>query len=536
MSVAPSLDERLEFLYDVRDRQRIAEEAERMAQSLPDFVRGAWPILKPQEDFYENWHHHAIWHHLEAVSAAEISKLQIWVPPGTMKSMNVSIFWPAWEWTWRPMLRYWSASYAIALSWDLCGRTRDLLVNPWFRLRWGHLFEMTKAGESEYANNVGGTRIATTPGSGGLGKHGHRIILDDLLDAGAAEAEAGVIMKKTNEWYDTVIFGRQLKGAAQVLIMQRLHESDVAAHALEVGDWTVLCLPERYEPAHPYAWRNGRVDERIAHRLQKTELEEGDPREENGLLWPDLRDDSASDEYARRLGRKAAGQLQQRPASKEGEIIMREWWRFYDQDIRLKEEWHRLPKKFTQIIVSVDTPLKDKETSDNVAIQVWGVAGADRFLLDLDLGKMNYGKAKRRVREMSLWARRNWPHCAHRLLIENAGYGVELIVDMKKDLTGVTKITAGAEGTKISRAESATDALESGNVYLPGIGPPRHAEFNEAATSSDIVSFIGNLANFPFAANDDDVDAWSQCMNWLRSRQAKRSRIHSAASLIRAGR
>ena len=40
---------------------------------------------------------------------------------------------------------------------------------------------------------------------------------------------------------------------------------------------------------------------------------------------------------------------------------------------------------------------------------------------------------------------------------------------------------------------------------------------DEARCPADVVDFIDSCAIFPNGRNDDDVDAWSQCMNWLRS-------------------
>ena len=116
------------------------------------------------------------------------------------------------------------------------------------------------------------------------------------------------------------------------------------------------------------------------------------------------------------------------------------------------------------------------------------------------------------------WARRIWKGCPHYVLIENAGYGVELIIDLKREITGIQKVAPGPDGNKETRAESASDALESGNYFLPGIGPPQHPVYDEHASPADVVDFIHNCALFPNALHDDDVDAWSQFGNWLRSK------------------
>jgi predicted phage terminase large subunit-like protein len=442
-----------------------------------------------------------------------------------MKSMLVHVFWPVWEWTRNPTLRYWCASHSLKLVWMHCEDSVTLIESDWFQDRWP--IELTSSSKEGYKNSWGATRVTTTPKSEGVGKHGDRIIIDDLLDAGAADATTGAVLNATNDWYDSVIGGRKEISAAEVLIMQRLHENDIAAHALEIGDWTVLCLPERYEPAHPYAWRRERVHPHVKTKLVGTPIVNGDPRKEGELLWSAKRDDQASREFEQRLRSfKAAGQLQQRPASREGEIIKVDWWRFYDPRIRAQEEWSKLPR-FGMIVVSVDTPLKDKQTSDNIAIQCWGVNRADRYLLDMRLDKMNYGSAKRQVKEMSLWARRIW-RCRHYVLIENAGYGVELIDDLKRELTGVTKIPPAKEGNKTTRADSATDSLESGNQFLPGYGPPWQPAYDENKTPADVAKFIANCALFPNVTHDDDIDAWSQLHNWLRGRSVTPIRTSSA--------
>ena len=42
------------------------------------------------------------------------------------------------------------------------------------------------------------------------------------------------------------------------------------------------------------------------------------------------------------------------------------------------------------------------------------------------------------------------------------------------------------------------------------------------------MDFINELKDFPNGKYDDQVDAWSQTMNWLRSKVAPAGRTHSA--------
>ena len=158
----------------------------------------------------------------------------------------------------------------------------------------------------------------------------------------------------------------------------------------------------------------------------------------------------------------------------EGDMLKRAWWRFYDPELvggRAKKgiQVDRLPR-FTMILLSLDTPLKDKETSDYVALQAWGVIGADRYLLDSRVERLSYDQAKRAVVEMASHMRRSFTRCQHRTLIENAGYGVELIVDLQRELGAIHKISSGAQGNKTMRALAAI--LRPGNRQLLPARPP----------------------------------------------------------------
>jgi predicted phage terminase large subunit-like protein len=513
-------DYRKELIRVELERRRAREDAEMLAGDLRAFGRAAWGVLKPVERFKDNWHIDAICEHLEAVSRGEITRLQIWVPRGTMKSLNVSVFWPAWEWTRNPWLRYWTAVYELGLAGRIAGMSRNLMLSEWYQARWGHKFRIVKDAEKYLTNDKGGTRMATAPGSTGLGEHGHRIIIDDPINALAADATSRVMLDSTNEWYDATVEGSKAdpKSTAIVIIMQRLHENDLAAHAFEKepDDWTILCLPERYEPDHPFVWG-------------------GDPRTEDGeLLWPDRRGDKESDKLAKALGYRAAGQMQQRPSSREGDLLKRYWWRFYHPELFTNEKLKSRRPRFTMIVQSIDTPLKDKESNDLVAIQAWGVAGADCYLLDLKKGHMNKGQAKRAIIEQARYVRdrKRFGSAGYHVLIEGAGYGVELYDELKSILSGCKKLSRAHEGDKVLRAESAAAGLETGNQFLPGFreGIDELSMPDDARNAAEIVDFVDNCARFPNARYDDDIDAWSQAMNWISSRPVSRGRIFSAAA------
>src|SRR5271163_4318322 len=99
-----------------RPNFRVRVERELAMRFLREFVRQAWHVVEPSTPFVPGFHIDAIIAHLEAVTRGDIRNLLINVPPRHMKSLLVSVFWPAWEWTRYPERRWLYSSYATSLS------------------------------------------------------------------------------------------------------------------------------------------------------------------------------------------------------------------------------------------------------------------------------------------------------------------------------------------------------------------------------------------------------------------------------------
>ena len=87
-------------------------------------------------------------------------------------------------------------------------------------------------------------------------------------------------------------------------------------------------------------------------------------------------------------------------------------------------------------------------------------------------------------------------------MIENAGSGTSLLQDLygKIPVTGPTPV-----GEKVMRFQTVTPIIEQKQVYLPVRAPWLEA-------------FRREILSFPASANDDQVDALSQLLNWVRNR------------------
>jgi hypothetical protein len=62
------------------------------------YIRQAWHVVEPSTIYLENWHIDLIAEYLEAVTAGQIKRLLINMPPRYAKSTCVSIMWPTWVW------------------------------------------------------------------------------------------------------------------------------------------------------------------------------------------------------------------------------------------------------------------------------------------------------------------------------------------------------------------------------------------------------------------------------------------------------
>ena len=291
-------------------------EAELLCRSLQRFVVGGWHVLEPATAFVPNWHIDAICEHLEAVTAGEIRRLLINIPPGHMKSLTMSVFWPAWVWTQAPEVRWLFTSFAQPLSTRDSVKMRRLIQSEWYQLRWGDKYTLMgdQNAKTRYENSARGYRIATSM-EAGTGERADVVAADDPHNIRKAESKAdreGVL----SAW-DTV-FSQRLSNpetGALVVTMQRLHEQDVSGHVLEQGEgqWEHLMLPAEYDPA----------------RSCVTCLGFEDPRsEELALLWPQRFNRKRIARMKIELGLYgAAGQLQQRPAPKGGGMFERAWFR-----------------------------------------------------------------------------------------------------------------------------------------------------------------------------------------------------------------
>jgi predicted phage terminase large subunit-like protein len=464
----------------------VAELAERR---LSRFIREAWPVVEPAATYEHNWHIDAICEKLEAVTDFEIPKLVINIPPRHMKSLAVSVFWPAWVWIRAPWRRFLYASYAEKLSIKHSVLTRRVLQSPWYQARWGERFSLASDQnvKTKFETDEGGMRLATSVGGVGTGEGGDYLVVDDPHNVNEAESERkreGVI-----DWWDGAMSTRVNNPleSARVLIMQRVHEEDLAGHLIEQG-WEVLCLPAEYEPSHPFIWPD-------------------DPRTEEGeLLWGDrFNDEWIADQHKALGSYRYAGQFQQRPSAAEGGILKKHWWRYYKP-----MAWPQI----RDVQQSIDCAFKDLDDSDYVSVQLWARDQAVKYLLAQIRARLDITGTLAAVRALTAWATVHGFLGNHAKLVEDKANGTAVIQVLRREIPGL--IPVEPQGGKEARAHAAAPEVQSGNVYLPEdiipcpIDPGDEDVDGDRWQATPTEAFVHEAGTFPRGANDDQVDAFSQ--------------------------
>lgn len=436
---------------------------------LEPFIEKAWHCLEPGTEYKGNWHIGAAAEYLEAVTAGQITRLLVNEPPRYMKSIEFSILWPIWEWTLRPELRYMFTTYAQSLSDDHSRSRLVVLKSDWFRERWGAKVRLESENIYTVSNSRRGVFTATSFSGTATGKGGNRVVVDDPHNPKKAESK---LERETAVVAFDRTFSNRLndkKRDAIVVVMQRLHQKDVAARCIELG-YTHLCLPAEAIKRTVVVMPSGR--EHV--------------REAGTLLWPEREGPEEIAKVKLAMGSYGyAGQYQQEPAPGGGGIF----------------------KEF---------PVVDFVPTGSRYVRYWDKAGTEGD------GDYSVGVLMARTPDdtyiVADVVRGQWSANSRETIMkrtaETDGKSVHIWIEQEpgsggkdsaawsvKSLAGYVIRAERATGTKEARAQPLAAQAEAGNVRL------LKSHWNGA--------FIDEAQLFPRGAHDDQIDAASGAFNRL---------------------
>lgn len=453
--------------------QAAAEAIRARCVTLAGFVREAWHVLEPTTEYVHSWHIDAICEHLEAVSRGEINRLLINVPPGTMKSLLVSVLLQAWEWgpCGLASLRYLATSFAEENVKRDTRKARDLIMSDWYRTLWPHV-RLVRTGELSFANSVTGTRESSAFGSL-TSKRGDRLIIDDPHSTLTAESdqERATTTRQFREGATNRL--NDMKRSAIIVVMQRLHEEDVSGVIRKLGmEYVHLRLPMEFE----------------ASEACSTPIGFRDPRSfEGDLLDPVRFPRDVVVGLQRDMGPYAfAGQYQQRPGPRDGAFFHKAWFKRYVT---------APSRHLLRVYMSSDHAPTAGKHSDYSCIRVWGMdPNRDVYMLD---GRRMHATMDE-VSDFAIEMIRKWePFAWFPEDDNNWKAAAPFIVERMRAKHARTRIEPisphGAD--KASKAQSFQGLAATGRIWLPD-GPE----------GDDVLQ---QYITFPAAAHDDEVDAGS---------------------------
>lgn len=445
------------------------------------FMRKSFPAIAGGADLMWNWHLDAIAHQLGRVKDDDIRRLLVTLPPRNLKSITISVAWVAWMLGKDPSLNFVCVSYSGELGGKLARQCRTIMEQGWYkRIFPGTVISAKRSAIHDFETTAGGGRHTTSISGTLTGRGGDIIIIDDPIKPDEAQSET--TRENVNDWYRTTLSSRlnDKANGAIICVMQRLHAYDLAGLMLADGGWAHLNLPATATEDETIPLTHGKVHQR----------KEGDilhPERESCEILADLKNQMGSAIFS--------AQYQQDPVPPHGNMVSPEWLQNYTLPLAESQPG--------QIIQSWDTASKDGINNDWSVCITAHVTGRDVYILDVFRKRLNFPELKKQVIRLAE------QYKAQILLIEDAASGTQLIQELRHgNHFGIPRpMVQKPDGDKVTRLAGVTAMIEAGQLHLP----------EEAFWQAD---FESELLGFPNAKYDDQVDALSQLLNWVRKRPA----------------
>ena len=446
----------------------------------PAEYRGA--IYQAQVDFYDfsRWmflqrrgypwikagHHKIICDALMRVFTGECKRLIINIPPRYSKTELAVVNFMAWCLGKVPDCEFIHTSYSSTLASNNAWQARELVLHEAYT----EIFPETKlradsAAKHEWRTTAGGCVYAT--GSGGTitgygaGKHrdgfGGAILIDDPHKAD--EARSDVIRQGVIDWFQNTLESRKNDpmNTPIILIMQRLHEEDLAGWLLDGG--------------------NGEEWEHI--KLSALNEETGE------ALWPEKHSVERLKMMQKASPYIFAGQYQQEPAPPEGITFRPDMIEVVDaipHGTRFTRGWDLA---------------STKDGGDWTAGGKLGQTPDGRWIIG-DVTRLQGGAHEVEAAIVNA-AGRDGSETRISIPQDPGQAGKSQVAYLTSKLGGYAVSSSTESGDKVTRAEPFAAQVNVGNVMM------LKATWNDA--------LIGELRMFPNAKHDDQVDALSRAFN-----------------------
>lgn len=404
----------------------------------------------------------------ERVKRRESPRLIINLPPRHSKSTIISETFPVWvlgkHQDWEVIV----SSYSQTLASKFSRRAREMAFQAQVEGIFSGL-ELSKNSQrqDEWETSRHGVYKAVGIGSSTTGAGSHIFIIDDYCKD-AIEARSETYQNRTLEWYHSVAETRLAPEGGVVILATRWNEGDLVGKLLESqgNRWELIKFPAIAEEKEMFREPGEALFPERFPIERLLEIKKAAP-----WVWDAL--------------------YQQRPAPNEGNIVKREWIKYYSE----------LPNNFDNVIQSWDLTFKETQSGSYVVGQCWGVSGTDYYLIDQTRGHWNFTDTLTQIMAFS----QKHPKALGKLIEEKAN-GAAVINTLRGKLEGIVAINP--QGSKEARLSAVSPLIQAGNVYFNKNAP----YFND---------LINELLTFPNGRSDDQVDCLSQALSYLFSYSPK---------------
>ena len=182
-------------------------------KSFYRFTLDAFKTIHNGQELTPNWHIKYLCERLQEeairiVQGKERNKhLLINVPPRTLKSELVNVFFSVYCWILDDSMQFISSSYSSSLSITLSTQSRRIIESDWFKEHFPNI-ELSKDEntKSRYTTTKGGLRYSTSTGGTVTGMGGDIIVIDDPQNPQLARSE--VERENANRFFNETLRSR----------------------------------------------------------------------------------------------------------------------------------------------------------------------------------------------------------------------------------------------------------------------------------------------------------------------------------------
>jgi len=394
------------------------------------------------------------------------ARIIINMPPRHGKSFLLSKWLPAWFVHWFPTKRVLLASYEAGFASDWGGKVLNLFTDEESELI--QPIRSNKRAAKDWETMVGGGMKTGGVGGSFTGRGGDLLIFDDP-HKNYEDSMSPAKLQSQQTFYEKTFWTRREPNCSIIVIMTRWHDNDFTAHLLD--DWKF---------------------ENWDHINVKALCEEGDNdpfgRKPGEALCPDRF--TATDLLLIKENKPHTfnGMYQGMPVPLEGSVWKFPWLQF----------WTNVPHDVDLWLQSWDCAFKKGEKTSYGVGQVWAIKGPDRYLVHQVRGKWSFVELCEQVVRVN----NDYPQ-AFLKLVEDKANG-SAIISALEALGGFQPINP--TDSKLARAISVAGEFKTGHVHAP---LPHTAPW--------VSDWIKEVTSFPLSKNNDQVDATSQLLNFVRT-------------------